>query len=164
MLHYVGQGEVGVFGSLREAASEVVEAAGKPGVVLAQAIDAQSDQFFREHFGEGRSYSFEVRARGDEVDVSLNGETRGGEDAVALQGLLAREARGFDESQPFLNAAGFCAIAVVVEDAFAPSEPEGGIFAAGEDSGVFDGDAALVVIAIESPSLQLAAGEFAFVH
>src|SRR6185369_14645466 len=78
MLHYVGQGEVGVFGSLREAASEVVEAAGKPGVVLAQAIDAQSDQFFREHFGEGRSYSFEVRARGDEVDVSMNGETRGG--------------------------------------------------------------------------------------
>jgi len=49
--------------------------------VLPQAIHTQSDQFLREHFGKGRGHGFEVRARGDEVDVGLNGEARGGEDA-----------------------------------------------------------------------------------
>ena len=38
-----GEGEVGVFGGLGQAAGEIVEAAGEPGVVLAQAIDAQRD-------------------------------------------------------------------------------------------------------------------------
>ena len=52
----------------------------------------------------------------------------------------------------------------MVEDALAPGEAEGGIFAAREDRGVFDGNAALVVVAIQGPGLKLAARELAFVH
>ena len=81
-----------------------------------------------------------------------------------MDGLFAREAGGFDEAEPLFDAAGFGAVAVVIDDAFAPGEAEGGIFGAREDGGVFDGDAALVVVAIEGPGLELAAGEFAFVH
>ena len=81
-----------------------------------------------------------------------------------MDGLLAGKAGGFDEVQPFFDAAGFGAVAVVIEDALAPGEAEGGIFGAREDCGVFNGDAALVVVAVERPGLELAAGEFAFVH
>ena len=164
VIHHIGQGEVGVFGGLGEAAGEIVEAAGQPGVMLAQAIDAQSDQFFREHFGEGRSDRFEVRARGHEIDIGLNGVARGGENAVTLQRLVARDARGFNQAQPFFYAARPAAVTVVVDDALAPGKTKGGVFAACEDGGIFDGDSALVVVAIEGPGLQLAAGEFAFVH
>ena len=101
---------------------------------------------------------------GDEIDVSLHGESSGGKDAVALDGLLAREAGGFDKLEPFFDAAGMRGVAVVVDDAFAPSHAEGGIFAARENGGIFDGDAALIVIAIEGPGLKLAARKFAFVH
>ena len=159
-----GEREVGVFGGLRQAAGEIVEAAGEPWVVLAQAIDAQRDQFFRKQFGERRGDGFGVRFRGDEIDVGLDGVARGGEDAVAIESLFAREASGFDEPQPLFDAAGFRAVAIVIDDAFAPGQAEGGIFAAREDGGVFDGDAALVVVAIQSPGLELAARELAFVH
>ena len=57
-----------------------------------------------------------MRLRGDEIDVGLDGVARGGEDAFAADGLLAREASGFDEAQPLFDAAGFGAIAVVIED------------------------------------------------
>src|SRR5258705_12831021 len=56
------------------------------------------------------------------------------------------------------------AVAVMIEDAFAPSEAEQGVFAAREDGRVLDGDAALVVVTIESPRLKLAPREPAFVH
>jgi hypothetical protein len=72
-----------------------------------------------------------VRARGDEVYVGLDCITGGGKDAVAPEGLFAGEACGFDESQPFLDATRFGAIAVVVDDSFAPGYAEGGVFAAG---------------------------------
>src|SRR5579859_7587543 len=56
------------------------------------------------------------------------------------------------------------AIAVVVEDAFAPGDAKGGVLAARENRRVFDGDVRLVVVAIEGPGLQLPARELAFVH
>src|SRR5258708_17549870 len=56
------------------------------------------------------------------------------------------------------------AVAVVVDDALARGNAKGGILAASENYGVFDGDVRLVVVAIQSPGLQLAAGELAFVH
>ena len=39
-----------------------------------------------------------------------------------------------------------------------------GIFSSRKDGRVFDRDSALVVVAIESPGLKLAAGELALVH
>src|SRR6266446_6559973 len=162
--HDPGKREFGVFGRLREAAGEVVEAAGEPRVVFAKPVHAKRDEFFREEFCQGGSYRFEVRTGGDKVHIGLNGVTRGGKDAIACKRLFARQTGGFDEAQPFFNAAGSCAVAIVIEDAFAPCETEGGIFAAREDGGVFDGDAALIVVAIESPRLELAAREPALVH
>src|ERR1700730_1584535 len=44
MLHNPGESEVSVFGRLREAAGEIVEAAGKPGIVSAESIDAKGDE------------------------------------------------------------------------------------------------------------------------
>ncbi len=52
----------------------------------------------------------------------------------------------------------------MINDALAPGAAEIGVFATGENGGVFDGDAALIVVAIEGPGLQLAASELAFVH
>ena len=46
VFHDPGESEVGVFGSLRQAAGEIVEAARQPGIVLAQTIHAQRDEFF----------------------------------------------------------------------------------------------------------------------
>src|SRR5215469_4023372 len=105
-----------------------------------------------------------MRARGDEIHVRLNGKTRGGKDAVAAKGVLARKSRGFDQSQPFFNAAGFCAVAIVIENSFAPGKTEHWIFAARQNCSVFHRNTALIEIAIERPSLKLAAREFALMH
>ena len=56
------------------------------------------------------------------------------------------------------------AIAIVIDDPFAPSAAEGGVIVARKDDGVLDRNDALVVVAIERPGLQLRAGELAFVH
>src|SRR5712692_8659232 len=78
--------------------------------------------------------------------------------------MLARKACGFDQAQPFFDAARLRAIAIVIENAFAPRLTEGGIFAARENRGILDGNAALVVVAVERPGLQLPARELSLVH
>ncbi len=80
-----GKREISVFGGLRETAGEIVEAAGEPGVMFAEAIHSQDNQFLREQFGEGGSDGFEVRASGNEVNVSLDGETRCWKNAIAAE-------------------------------------------------------------------------------
>src|SRR5260370_24677127 len=162
--HDPGESKFGVFRSLRETAGKIVEAAGEPGVVLAEAIHAQNDQFFGEEFGEGRSHGFEVRASGYEINVGLHGETRGGKNAVAAERVLAREAGSFDEPQPFFNAAGRRAVPIVIEDALAPGQAEAGIFAAREDGRIFDRYATLIGVTIEGPGLKLATREPAIMH
>ena len=77
---------------------------------------------------------------------------------------VAIETRGLRELNPFFDAAGARAVAIVIDDALAPGAAEGRIVAAREDDGVLDGNDALVVVAIERPGLQLAARQFAFVH
>ncbi len=98
------------------------------------------------------------------MHVGIDGKARGGKDSLEANGLFAREASGFDKLEPLFDAAGFSAIAVVIDDALAPGETERRIFAAGEDSGVFDGNVFLIVVAIQRPGLELAASELAFVH
>src|SRR5277367_2903929 len=105
-----------------------------------------------------------MRTRGDKVDVSLNGEACCGKNSFALKRLIARKAGSFDEPQPLLDAARSHAVAIMIEDALAPRESESGIFAARENGGIFNRNAALVVVTIQSPGLQLAAGKFSFVH
>src|SRR5258708_38247418 len=114
--HDPGESKFGVFRSLRETAGKIVETAGEPGVVLAEAIHAQNDQFFGEEFGEGRSDGLEVRASGYEVNVGLYGETRGGKDAVVAERVLTWDAGGLDEPLPLFTAAGLGAITIVIEE------------------------------------------------
>src|SRR5436309_3114863 len=105
-----------------------------------------------------------MRSARNEQYISLHCIARAGQYAFALDGLLAMQTRAFDELQPLFDSAGMFAVAVVVKDAFAPGDAKNGILAAGENYGVFDGNVRLVVIAIQSPGLQLPAGELAFVH
>src|SRR6266446_520993 len=83
-----------------------------------------------------------MRVIGNEVNVSLNGETSRGKNAIAADGALAGQASGFDKPQPFFNAAGLGAVAVMIQDAFA----------------------ALIVITIQRPGLKLASRKLAFMH
>ena len=82
MFHDPRQGELRVRRSLSETAGEIVQAGGEPGIVLAHAVHAESDEFAREEFGQGRGHGFEVRARGYEIDVGLDCKTRGRKNAV----------------------------------------------------------------------------------
>jgi hypothetical protein len=52
----------------------------------------------------------------------------------------------------------------MVREPFAPCEAEAMIFGPSNNRGVFAGNIALVVVAIEGPRLQLAARQSAFVH
>src|SRR2546430_8048673 len=105
-----------------------------------------------------------MRARRNEVNISLHGKARGGKDAVAAQSVIARKPRGFDQLQPLFDAAWLRARAVVVEDAFAPRQAERRVLAPRKNGCVLDRNAALVEIAVERPGLELAARELAFVH
>src|SRR5215472_896341 len=161
-----GQSEVGVFGCLREAAREVVEAGGKPRVKLAEPFHAERDEAPREKFGEGRGHSFQMRPCGDELDVGVNGIARGRQNSFAAHRVDARQAGGFDQFEPLFDTAGtgVSAVAVVIDQAFAPRGAERGVIGAGEQGGVLARDVRLIVVAVEGPSLELAAAERAFVH
>src|SRR5271168_3623945 len=100
------------------------------------------------------------------MDVGVHGVTRRGQNAFALLRLLAFQACGFYQAQPFFYAAGLrgVAIAIVIDNSFAPGAAEIGVFAAGEDGGILNRDAALIVVAIERPGLDLTASELAFMH
>jgi len=52
VLHDPGQGEVGIFGSLREAASEIVEPRLEPGIIFAKFFHTERNEPFGEKFGK----------------------------------------------------------------------------------------------------------------
>src|SRR5256885_17078986 len=108
-----GEGEFGVFWSLREAAREVVQSTSHPRIKFAKAVHAERDQAFGKKFGERRGHGFEMGARGDEMDISVHRVTRGGKYAVTAYSLNAGQAGGFDKLQPFFDSAGSTALAVV---------------------------------------------------
>src|SRR3979490_353182 len=164
VLYNPGEREIRVFGRLGKAACKIVEAAGEPGIVLAESIDAQGNELAREEFSEGRGNRFRKRARGNKVDVRLHGIARGGQDAMAADGFLGRKTRGFNQAKPLLDAPGARAVTIVIDDAFAPSAAEVRIFRSREEGRVFNRDSALVIIAIEGPGLKLAARQLALMH
>src|SRR5580692_7118982 len=95
--------------------------------------------------------------RGDEIDVGLHRVARCWKNAIAAKRLVAGKTSGFDQPKPLFDSAWLPTIAIVIEDALTPSEAEAGIFAARENRRVFNRNAALVVVAIQSPSLKLPA-------
>jgi len=141
------EGEGCVFWSLSEAAVEVGETILKPWVVLREGVHAKGDELAGEEFGERRGDGFEEGAVGDEVDVGVDCVANAGENGAGADDVVAIETGGLCELQPFFDAA--CAgVAVMVDDSFAPCAAEGDVLGFREDDGVFDGDAALVVITI----------------
>ena len=52
----------------------------------------------------------------------------------------------------------------MIENPFAPGAAKGRVVALREQQSVLDRDAALIVVAIQRPGLQLASGQLAFVH
>src|SRR5258708_36616293 len=102
-----------------------------------------------------------MRGARNEENVGLNGVARAGQDSFTLDGLLAMQARSFHEPEPFFDSAGMLAIAVVVDDSLAPGNAKGGVLAAAENYGVFNGVVGLVVVGIQSAGWQLAPGSYA---
>src|SRR5438132_878105 len=78
--------------------------------------------------------------------------------------IRAARAHALGEPQPEREAALAFTRAVVILDAVDPHAPEGGVLALGEDERVLDGDARLVIEAVQHPALELAARELAPVH
>jgi len=105
-----------------------------------------------------------VRARGYEIDVSLDCKTRGGKNPVTAERVLARQARGFHETQPLFNAAWLGAVTIVIEDCALRRRDETLDRRYAREWPRFDGHTALIVVTIESPGLKAAAREPAFVH
>src|SRR5215469_7958270 len=164
MLPHPLERELRILGSLREAASEIVEAARQPRVVLAQTVQAQRDELVRKKLGQRRSDRFEMRAGGDQLHVGLYREARGRKEAVAAESVLARQPGSFEQFQPLFDAARFRPVAIMIEKALAPGEAERGIRATCEDGGVLDRNAALIEVAVKRPCLQLTACQLALVH
>src|SRR6185295_12068560 len=52
----------------------------------------------------------------------------------------------------------------VIADAADPHPPEGGILGLGQDEGVLDGHARLIVVPVQHPLLELELGELPVVH
>jgi hypothetical protein len=65
--------------------------------------------------------------------------------------------------QPLLDAAN-TGVAVVIDDSLSPCPTKANIIGLGQDNGVFDGNRALIVVAIQYPRLHLPACQFACMH
>jgi len=77
VLYDPGEREVGVFGGLRQAAGEVVEAIREPRIMLTAGGPYANDQFFREEFSQrGCLRLRDASARRNEINVSLHGVAR----------------------------------------------------------------------------------------
>src|SRR5262245_16681320 len=105
-----------------------------------------------------------MRARRNEMDVSVYGKTSRGKNAFAADGMDACQAGCFDKFEPFFNAAGSAAVAIMIHQTFAPGDAKALIVRASKECGVLSWNMALVVVAIERPSLHLAAAQRSFVH
>ena len=94
---------------------------------------------------------------GDQRQIRIHRVADGGKHAAFGNHQIARDAGGFGQLDPLFDAAGRARLAIVIDDAFAPGAAELRRIAASQDQSVFDGDGLLIVVAVEGPSLELAA-------
>ena len=112
----------------------------------------------REQLGERRAHRLLPRRAAREVHVGVDGEAHAGHARRrGSRRCVARQPHRLGEPQPRLDAARIVAVAVVVEDALHPVAPHRAIRAVGEDRGVLDRDADLVVEAVRDPAADLLA-------
>ena len=103
-------------------------------------------------------------AAAHDIQIFIHRETRRRKNSGSGAHLVGVESGGFRELEPALDAAFAGGVAVVIDHALAPGAAKDGIGAARENDRIFDRDDALIVVAVQGPSLQLSAAEAAFVH
>src|ERR1043166_9469254 len=118
----------------------------------------------REELGERGAHSLLPGAAPGEIDVCVDGKAHAGKHVLERSDLIAREADRLAKAQPRLDAALGALSPVVVEDALDPAPALVAIGHVGEDRGVLDRDADLVIEAVEDPTLHLRARAAAVVH
>ena len=113
-----------------------------------------------------RSDGFKQAAAAHDVQILVDGEARCGKDSGSRAHLIGAQSGGFGEFQPALDSAFVVrgCVSIVIDDALAPGAAKQRIGSARQDDRVLDRDDALVVVAVQSPGLQLSAAEAAFVH
>src|SRR5580658_2601918 len=98
------------------------------------------------------------------MEIGIHGIANAGQNAGARNNLVARKTGGLGELNPLFNAPNSFAIAVMVHDALSPGAPEGWIVALGKYERIFNGNVALVVIAVQRPGLNLSPRQRSRVH
>ena len=98
------------------------------------------------------------------MNVGVNGKARRGKDSVAAHGLNTGKASGFHEPKPLFNAARSATVAIMIDQPFAPDEAKALVVRSSEKNCVFPRNMALIVVAVQGPSLQLAAAQRTFMH
>src|SRR5258706_5608949 len=156
--------ELRILWSLIESGLEVIQPSCQPRVMLAQFFHAQGNQLGRKQFCQGGGDRFQQSPAANNIQVFIDCETSCGKNAVAGADLCRIKTSRLRQFYPALDAALAGGVSVVVDHAFAPRSAEDRVRAAREDDRIFDGDDALIVVAVQRPGLQLSAAEFAFVH
>src|SRR6202030_4478377 len=90
--------------------------------------------------------------------IGVDREAHSGQQLLHALHLHTRTAPRLGEPQPRLDAAGILAVAVVIENALYPVAAHAAIVAVGENGGVLDGNADLVIEAIRHPAANLRRG------
>src|SRR5580704_660313 len=164
MLRHPLQGEVRIFRRLMQAGGEIVEAAGQPWIMLAQTVHAQRNQVPGKQFGQRRGNCLQEGTILHQIKISINGVTYGGQDFVAVHHPLAIQTGRLRQLDPTLDTAFLCRIAIMIDHSLTPRPAKIRILAARKNNSVLDGNAALIVIAVQGPSLHLPAAQSPLVH
>ena len=132
--------------------------------MLLPGRDPSRHQVGREALRERRGDGLHQAHPLDELDVGVASEADARKDRPETGHLFPVEPHALGEAQPEGQPALAFAISVVIVDALDPRPAEAGILRLGEDDRVLDGHAALIIVAIEHPLLQLCLGQVSIVH
>ena len=109
----------------------------------------------REQLRERGAHGFRPGRTACEIHVGIDREAHPRQQLLQALHLSTRQAHRLGEPQPRLDPAGILAVAVVIENALYPVAPHATVVAIGEDGGVLDGNADLVIEAVRHPAANL---------
>src|SRR5439155_1045145 len=109
----------------------------------------------REQLGERGAHRFRPGRTACEIHIGIDREAHPRQQLLQALHLSTRQAHRLREPQPRLDPAGILAVAVVIENALYPVAPHATVVAIGEDGGVLDGNADLVIEAVRHPAANL---------
>src|SRR5579885_2243954 len=162
---YVVECEIGVARRLSQARIEIGErVAADEGVIRQHARDALADDARREQLSERRRHCLKQRALAHEAHIGLDRELGRGQGAAGRDDIVPIKSEAVSQREPPRDAALAGRAAVVIHQALSPQPPELGIRSARDQRRILARDRALIAIAIERPSLDLALGEPAAVE